>query len=125
MKRIKKTVACIFVICLVAGLAACSPAMILEPLSKGLESSSSSDIESTEESTEEISSEAGNVSGTEEGHVHSWDEGTETKAATCFEEGEMLYTCTCTKTKTEPIAKLVHNWEDGVCSNCGEPAEEN
>ena len=41
--------------------------------------------------------------------AHSWDSGTVTKAATCSEEGERMYTCSvCGKTRKETIAKLAH-----------------
>ena len=66
---------------------------------------------------------------------HDWDEGVETKAATCTEEGEMTYTCkVCSETKTEAIAKIPHTYEavvteptcEGIgyttytCSACGD-----
>lgn len=65
---------------------------------------------------------------------HSWDDGVVTKAATCTEAGEKLYTCTvCDKTKTETIAAIGHDWEekttpatckdtgsvDRTCKTCG------
>ena len=58
---------------------------------------------------------------------HTWDEGKVTKAATCTEDGEMLYTCTrCGETKTEIIPATGHNYEDGVCTGCGDKlADEN
>ena len=40
-----------------------------------------------------------------EPHVHSWDGGTVTKAATCKATGVMTYACACGETKTEEIAK--------------------
>ena len=52
----------------------------------------------------------------EEIHVHTWDEGTVTKAATCSEEGVKTYTCTgCKETKTEDIAidPDNHTWDEG------------
>ncbi len=67
---------------------------------------------------------------TKSGHV--WDGGTETKSATEYEEGEILYHCTlCEQTKTEPITKLphTHKWSDEwnkdknyhwhECTECG------
>ena len=39
---------------------------------------------------------------------HSFDDGVVTKEATCTEEGEMLYTCSCGETFTAPIAKADH-----------------
>lgn len=52
----------------------------------------------------------------EEIHVHTWDEGTVTKAATCSEKGVKTYTCTgCKETKTEDIAidPDNHTWDEG------------
>lgn len=50
-----------------------------------------------------------------------------TKAATCAEDGEELWTCLlCGKEKTETVAKLPHTFNDGVetkkatCTNAGE-----
>lgn len=37
-------------------------------------------------------------------HVHSWDAGTVTKAATCKETGVKTFKCSCGETKTETIA---------------------
>lgn len=68
--------------------------------------------------------------------LHSWDAGRVTKAATCKETGEKLYTCTeCGKTKTEVIPKTndhKYTWkvvskatvfapekQQGTCSVCG------
>ena len=39
---------------------------------------------------------------------HSFDDGVVTKEATCTEEGEILYTCSCGETYTVPIAKADH-----------------
>ena len=65
---------------------------------------------------------------------HQWNDGVMTKAATCTEAGEKLYTCTvCDKTKTETIAAIGHDWEekttpatckdtgsvDRTCKTCG------
>ncbi len=43
---------------------------------------------------------------------HTWDDGTETKAPTCYEEGETTYTCTseCGATNTEAIKVTEHEW---------------
>lgn len=47
--------------------------------------------------------------------IHSWDAGTETKAATETEPGTKKYTCTkCTETKEEEIIGHKHTWNDGV-----------
>jgi hypothetical protein len=53
-------------------------------------------------------------------HVHVWDEGVVTTAATCTEAGVMTYTCSaenCTYEngqKTEPISALGHAYDEGV-----------
>ena len=45
---------------------------------------------------------------------HTWDDGVERTAATCTEDGEMLYTCkVCKETKTEVIL-ADHLWNEGV-----------
>ena len=52
----------------------------------------------------------------EEVHVHTWDKGTVTKAATCAEKGVKTYICTgCKETKTEDIAidPNNHTWNEG------------
>lgn len=42
---------------------------------------------------------------------HSWDDGVETKAPTCTEEGVKTFTCSrCNNTKTESIPALDHDW---------------
>ena len=42
---------------------------------------------------------------------HSWDDGVETKAPTCTEEGVKTFTCSrCHDTKPEPISALDHDW---------------
>ena len=71
---------------------------------------------------------------------HVWDEGVVKTAATCTEDGVMLYTCTlCGETKEETIDATGHAWEvtetveatcfeNGkvvyTCANCGETKEE-
>ena len=84
----------------------------------------------------------------EEIHVHTWDEGTVTKEASCKKEGVKVFHCTttgCQESKTEAIEKTPHIWivddetdadgwkvtkeataeEEGskerVCSVCGDP----
>ena len=47
-------------------------------------------------------------------HVHAFDTGKVTKAATCTETGILTYTCKCGETKTETIPATGHkfgNWE--------------
>ena len=62
---------------------------------------------------------------------HTWDEGTETKPATCTEEGVLTFECeVCHTTKTEPIQPTGHKFgneqvsDDGLivykeCETCG------
>lgn len=46
---------------------------------------------------------------------HSWDDGVETKAPACTEEGVKTFTCTrCNNTKTESIPALDHDWGEWV-----------
>ena len=66
---------------------------------------------------------------------HRWDNGTQTAAPTCTEEGVMTHTCLdCGAVKTEPIEALGHDWSDWTdhsedshthtCNrNCGAEAE--
>ena len=54
--------------------------------------------------------------------AHTWDAGKVTKAATCKDTGEKLYTCTaCGETKTEAIAKTNNHtygsWEKNTAEN--------
>ncbi len=52
---------------------------------------------------------------------HAWGEGVITTPASCTNDGVKTYTCTnddCTETKTEPIAKLGHNYVNGICVKC-------
>ena len=41
---------------------------------------------------------------------HTWDEGKETVAPTCYKEGTKTFTCVCGQTKTEKIDKVAHTW---------------
>ena len=56
---------------------------------------------------------------------HTWDEGEVTKAATCTEKGEIVYTCTvCKESKTEELAALGHQSDAGTvtkAATCTEP----
>lgn len=48
---------------------------------------------------------------------HDWNEGKETKEATCTMDGEMTFTCNrtnCEATRTEVIAKTSHSWDNGT-----------
>ena len=57
---------------------------------------------------------------------HKWNEGEVTTEATCTEEGKKLLTCQndTTHTTEESIAKIPHDFEDGVCKNCPAVQEE-
>ena len=67
-------------------------------------------------------------------HIHVYDLGKVGKEATCKEEGQMVYTCSCGNTKTEAIAKKTeHTFDSGVvsgttktytCTVCGETKTE-
>ena len=51
---------------------------------------------------------------------HTKNEGTVSKEATCTETGVMSYVCTtCQEAFTETIARIPHDYVDGVCSVCG------
>ena len=68
------------------------------------------------------------------GHEHIWDEGVITREATCTENGEITYTCSCGETKAEVISALGHSYEAVIteptcteqgytthtCSYCGD-----
>ena len=58
-------------------------------------------------------------------HEHSWDAGTVTKTASCKEEGERTFTCSCGETKTETVAKLTsHTWDSGKVTKTATCKEE-
>ena len=57
-------------------------------------------------------------------HTHTWDAGVVTKEATCTEAGVKTYTCSCGATYTEDIPAKGHNYNNGVCSNCGDKQPE-
>lgn len=54
------------------------------------------------------------ISCEEEIHVHTWDEGTVTKAASCTEDGEVVYKCACGEKKTQVIKATGHKLEKTV-----------
>ena len=54
------------------------------------------------------------ISCEEEIHVHTWDEGTVTKAASCTEDGEVVYKCACGEKKTQVIKATGHKLEKNV-----------
>ena len=57
-------------------------------------------------------------------HTHTWDAGVVTKEATCTETGVKTFTCSCGATYTEDIPAKGHNYNNGVCSNCGDKQPE-
>ena len=57
-------------------------------------------------------------------HTHTWDAGVATKEATCTEAGVKTFTCSCGATYTEDIPAKGHNYNNGVCSNCGDKQPE-
>ena len=54
-------------------------------------------------------------------HIHSYGEWRTTKIPTCFENGEEVRFCDCGESQTNEIAKLTHEFKNGICENCGEP----
>ena len=57
-------------------------------------------------------------------HTHTWDAGVVTKEATCTEAGVKTFPCSCGATYTEDIPAKGHNYNNGVCSNCGDKQPE-
>lgn len=57
-------------------------------------------------------------------HTHTWGAGVVTKEATCTEAGVKTFTCSCGATYTEDIPAKGHNYNNGVCSNCGDKQPE-
>ena len=57
-------------------------------------------------------------------HTHTWDAGVVTKEATWTEAGVKTFTCSCGATYTEDIPAKGHNYNNGVCSNCGDKQPE-
>lgn len=45
---------------------------------------------------------------------------TDSKDATCTEDGYVTYTCECGDTYTETVTATGHNFVDGTCEHCGE-----
>lgn len=56
-------------------------------------------------------------------HSHSYTSKI-TKEATCTEKGVKTFTCSCGVTYTEDIPAKGHNYNNGVCSNCGDKQPE-
>ncbi len=57
-------------------------------------------------------------------HIHVWGEGVVTKEPGCEENGVRTYTCECGEQKTEEIAALGHQWNDGVFVPSETPGEQ-
>lgn len=57
-------------------------------------------------------------------HTHTWNAGVVTKDPACTEAGVKTYTCSCGATYTEDIPAKGHNYNNGVCSNCGDKQPE-
>jgi len=55
-----------------------------------------------------------------EEHTHSRENGKVIKAATCTEDGEIVYYCDCGMAFAESIPAIGHNFENGKCTYCGE-----
>ena len=62
-----------------------------------------------------------------ETHVHKWDAGVETKAATCTTDGVKTYTCACNETKTEVIKATGHKygaWKKVTAATISKPEKQ-
>ena len=59
-----------------------------------------------------------------ETHQHAFGEWTVTTEPTCTEAGVETRTCECGETETREIEALGHDWNEGVCGNCGEEQEQ-
>ena len=57
-------------------------------------------------------------------HTHTWNAGVVTKEPACTEAGVKTFTCSCGATYTEDIPAKGHNYNNGVCSNCGDKQPE-
>lgn len=51
-------------------------------------------------------------------HTHEFEDWTETRQATCEEDGVSTGICSCGATETRPIPALGHNYVNAVCSRC-------
>ena len=69
------------------------------------------------------SSGGGGGSSSGSSHSHSYTSKI-TKEATCTEKGVKTFTCSCGATYTEDIPAKGHNYNNGVCSNCGDKQPE-
>ncbi|MBR2422072.1 MAG: dockerin type I repeat-containing protein [Oscillospiraceae bacterium] len=55
-----------------------------------------------------------------DGEKHVYDAGKVTTEPGCETEGVKTFTCSCGDSYTEPVDAVGHNYQDGVCGNCGE-----
>lgn len=55
-----------------------------------------------------------------DGKNHVYDDGKVTTDPTCTAEGVKTFTCSCGDSYTEPVDATGHNYQDGMCGNCGE-----
>lgn len=55
-----------------------------------------------------------------DGKNHVYDDGKVTTEPGCETEGVKTFTCSCGDSYTEPVDATGHNYQDGVCVNCGE-----
>ena len=55
-----------------------------------------------------------------DGKNHVYDSGKVTTQPGCETEGVKTFNCTCGNSYTEPVAATGHDYQDGLCANCGE-----
>ena len=58
-------------------------------------------------------------------HQHDWQDWVVTREPTCTTTGERRRECPCGSSGTETLQRLPHNYEQGVCTECGamQPAD--
>ena len=54
-----------------------------------------------------------------EQHSHNFGEWVITKSPTCTDPGQRMRSCDCNEIETEVIQPTGHDYEDGICKNCG------
>ena len=54
-----------------------------------------------------------------EQHSHNFGEWVITKSPTCTDPGQRVRSCDCNEIETEVIQPTGHDYEDGICKNCG------
>ena len=54
-----------------------------------------------------------------EQHSHNFGEWVITKSPTCTDPGQRMRSCDCNVIETEVIQPTGHDYEDGICKNCG------